>query len=112
METFRFAIVVPADAESLKLLRELSNQMARAAGLDERGARRAGDELVETIETRTQRAGKNARLNVSFERREEAGPVDVEVTAAASGGSPGSGNGAGAGDHHGGADVRRSWSAT
>ena len=112
METFRFAIVVPADADSLELLRELSNQMARAAGLDERGARRAGDELVETIEASTEGGGKDARLNISFERREEAGPVDVEVTAATAAGSRSTGNGVTAGDHRADADVRRSWSAS
>lgn len=92
VETFRFAIALTSDAESLDLLRELSSQMARAAGLDDSRARRAGDELVDAIRQRTRAAGPDAGVTVSFERRDEAGPVDVEVTRAA--------------------EVRRSWSAT
>lgn len=109
METFRFAIALAADAESLDLLRELSSQIARSAGLDDRGARRAGDELVDQIAQRS--TGRDARVTVSFERREEAGPIDVEVTPAAAGPSPGSGR-TPAADGGRAAEVRRSWSAS
>jgi hypothetical protein len=78
--------------------------MARAAGLDDRGARRAGDELVAAIEARTQNTGPPPQVSVSFERRQDAGPIDVEVTRAAprgARGAPGSASDA--------PEVRRSW---
>lgn len=78
-EPFRFAIAIGCDDESLDLLREISSQMARAAGLDDRGARLACNDLVETIARGTGRGGAGARCTVCFERREASGRIDVHV---------------------------------
>jgi hypothetical protein len=98
VDTFRFSIALPGDAESMDLLRELCSEVARSAGLDAAGARRASDELLDAIEERRRGAGK-APVNVSFERRRDSGPVDVEVTGAPAGGRDRT-------------DVRRSWGSS
>jgi hypothetical protein len=109
VDPFRFAIALTADAESLDLLRELSGQVARAAGLDDGGARRAGTELVDAIAQRTRGGAGPAPVVVSFERREPDGPVDVEVTGGALGSAgPDERPAASTGPA---AEVRRSWSA-
>jgi hypothetical protein len=79
VDPFHFAIALPADADSLTLLRELSRNVAQLAGLPEAAARHAQDELEALVRERMRRGAAHTEVEVSFTREPGDAAVTVEV---------------------------------
>jgi hypothetical protein len=79
VDPFRFTISLPRDADSLPLLGELCNHVAHVAGLGERAAREAREELEEVVRERI-RTNTGGPVEVAFERKAGEDTVIVEVT--------------------------------
>jgi hypothetical protein len=94
VETFTFAIVVPAAPWSPELFEAISEQMTRYIGLGLEEAAQAGGVLNRLVAHRLSRAG--SPLTITFVRPHEAAPVRVEIASRAlpddhTGASPGGG---------------------
>jgi hypothetical protein len=84
LDTFRFTMFLPADADLLPLIREVSEQMARYVGLPEDNAQAAREGLERAVAERLREpagaAGDVRSIRVTFERRTNASTATVEVT--------------------------------
>lgn len=94
METFTFAIAVPAAPWSQELFEAISEQVTRYIGLAPEEAAQAGGVLNRLVAHRLSRAG--SPVTVTFVRPREAAPVRVEIASRAlpddhTGESPGGG---------------------
>jgi hypothetical protein len=81
LDTFRFTMFLPADADLLPLLRDVSGHMARYLGLPDDQAQNAREMLERTVAERLSQAGVNAGpIRVTFERPLNGSTATVEVT--------------------------------
>jgi hypothetical protein len=81
VDPFRFTITLPIEADSLSLLRELSNHVAHLIGLNDAAASRAKEELERVVGERMRLAAGQAPVEVAFERKSGEETVTIEVSA-------------------------------
>ena len=79
MDPFRFTITLPADADWLSLIGELSNHVARLVGLGESAAREAKEELQDAVRERMRTLAGRGSVEVMFERKAGEETVTVHV---------------------------------
>jgi hypothetical protein len=82
VDPFQFTIVLPRDADSLPLLSELCSHVARVAGLDDRAARKAREQLEQVVRERLRAGSDEAAVEVAFERKAGEESVMVQVASA------------------------------
>jgi hypothetical protein len=110
VDPFQFTIVLPRDADSLPLLDELCSHLARVAGLDDRAARNAREQLEQVVREHLRAGADDDAVEVAFERKAGEESVMVEVTSApAAGGTKTPTDGSTEGSRHGTAPQRLFW---
>jgi hypothetical protein len=81
LDAFRFTMSLPADADLLPLVRDLSAHMARYLGLPADNAQDAREVLERAVTERLRDPGGDVRfIRVTFERPLDASAATVEVT--------------------------------
>jgi hypothetical protein len=80
LDAFRFMMSLPADADLLPLVREVSTLMVRYLGLPEDEARKATERLEHVLTDRLKHLGAGGgTIQVEFERPHTAETVTVEL---------------------------------
>ena len=79
MDPFRFTIALPPDPDSLVLLQEVSNHVARVVGMNDPASHSASADLQRAV-AEQMRGGDNGNLvRITFERKAGEQTVTIEV---------------------------------